>query len=115
MLGAGRKNDNNTFSGVLIGDIYTGTGQLEADTKTGVYGLHEGEISYALKEDGTATFGKKNHGQILIDGYDSTLKSASRITDGTGMLIDLDDGIIDIKESDNDTARLTLTSKNKTI
>ena len=115
MLGAGRKNGDNTFSGVLIGDIYTGTGQLEADTKTGVYGLHEGEISFALKEDGIATFGKKDHGQILIDGNESTIQSASRITDGTGMLIDLDNGIIDIKESENDTARLTLTSKNNTV
>ena len=96
MLGAGRKNNNNTFSGVLIGDIYTGTGQLEADTKTGVYGLHEGEIVFALKEDGTATFGKKDRGQILIDGNDSTIQSASRITNGTGMLIDFHTIIISV-------------------
>jgi hypothetical protein len=43
MLGAGRKNNDNTFSGVLIGDIQTGTGNsVDTNTLTGVYGLHEG-------------------------------------------------------------------------
>jgi len=67
MLGAGRKNDDNTFSGVLIGDVRDGTEQEGADEMTGVYGLHKGVISYALKEDGTATFGEANRGQILIN------------------------------------------------
>ena len=116
MLGAGRKNDDNTFSGVLIGDVKEGTGLYEAVTLTGVYGIHEGVSSFALRENGTATFGKAGLGQIHIDGNESTIKSTSRNADnGTGMLIDLDNGIIDIKESENDTARLTLTSKNNTI
>ena len=116
MLGAGRKNDNNTFSGVLIGDVKEGTGLYEAETLTGVYGIHEGVSSFALRENGTATFGKAGLGQIHIDGNESTIKSSSRnVNNGTGMLIDLNDGIIDIKESENDTARLTLTSKNNTI
>jgi hypothetical protein len=62
MLGAGRKNDKNQFSGVLIGDIKGGSKLNDSDTLTGVYGLHEGVISYALKEDGTATFGKTGCG-----------------------------------------------------
>lgn len=116
MLGAGRKNDDNTFSGVLIGDVKEGTGLYETETLTGVYGIHEGVSSFALRENGTATFGKAGLGQIHIDGNESTIKSTSRNADnGTGMLIDLNDGIIDIKESENDTARLTLTSKNNTI
>lgn len=116
MLGAGRKNDDNTFSGVLIGDVKEGTGLYEAETLTGVYGIHEGVSSFALRENGTATFGKAGLGQIHIDGNESTIKSSSRNLDnGTGMLIDLDDGIIDIKESENDTARFTLTSKYNTV
>lgn len=116
MLGAGRKNNDNTFSGVLIGDVKEGTGLYEAETLTGVYGIHEGISSFALRENGTATFGKTGLGQIHIDGNESTIKSSSRnANNGTGMLIDLDDGIIDIKESENDTARLTLTSKNNTV
>lgn len=115
MLGAGRKNDDNTFSGVLIGDVKEGTGLYETETLTGVYGIHEGISSFALRENGTATFGKAGLGQIHIDGNESTIKSSSRnANNGIGMLIDLDDGIIDIKESENDTARLTLTSKNNT-
>jgi hypothetical protein len=63
MLGAGRKNqDDNTFSGVLIGDIQQGTDLNEASNLTGVYGLHRGEVSYALTEDGVATFGKAGRG-----------------------------------------------------
>ena len=106
MLGAGRKNSQNQFSGVLIGDIKTGTGNDDADSQTGVYGLHEGVISYALKEDGTATFGKAGHGQIHIDGNEGTIKSAEydKIDDnendiGTGLMMDLDDGILDIKNN----------------
>lgn len=95
MLGAGRKNDNNTFSGVLIGDISAGTGNDEAIKQTGVYGFDNGTMSYALKEDGTATFGAKGKGQIQINGNDSTIKSAN-FNSGSGMKIDLDDGTIDI-------------------
>lgn len=107
MLGAGRKNDNNTFSGVLIGDISSGTENNEASTQTGVYGLHEGVISYALKEDGTATFGKAGHGQIKIDGNKGQIFSPNYFNKdengekdiGEGMLIDLDDGKIHIKDN----------------
>ena len=97
MLGAGRKNEDNTFSGVLIGDIQGGSNLNDTETLTGVYGLHEGTISYALKEDGTATFGKLGKGQILIDGNESIIQSGNFSTSNQGTLIDLDDGIIDIK------------------
>lgn len=95
MLGAGRKNADNTFSGVLIGDVGKGTKKEDTTTLTGVYGLHRGEFSFALKEDGTAFFGKDGRGQIKIDGNDGTIKSAI-YDDGEGMLIDMDDGVIDI-------------------
>ena len=99
MLGAGRKNENNTFSGVFIGDIYSGTDNMMANKETGVYGLHEGVLSYGLKDDGTAFFGKKDRGQILIDGNSSIICNASyRDKENSyGMGIDLDDGFIHIK------------------
>lgn len=106
MLGAGKKNQNNTFSGVLIGDIKGGSGLDDTETLTGVYGIHEGVISYALKEDGTATFGKAGHGQILIDGNSSTIQSAQYISNNTGMMLDLDDGVIDIKGSEGERVLL---------
>ena len=118
MIGAGRKNpEDNTFSGVLLGDIRKGTQNInDSNNLTGLYGYHHGIQSFSLTEDGKATFGKAGRGQILIDGNESTIQSASRIStnDGTGMKIDLDDGIIDIIEGANETARLTLTSKNNT-
>lgn len=98
MLGAGRKNENNTFSGVLIGDVQAGTDKDDFETLTGVYGLHEGVISYALKEDGTATFGKKGKGQIKIDGNGGTIESAGYIQGKDGMSIDLDNGLISVKK-----------------
>lgn len=106
MLGAGRKNTDNSFSGVLIGDIQGGTKLNGTDTQTGVYGLHSGAISYALKEDGTATFGKPGHGQIKIDGNQSTIQSSSYDEGSHGMKIDLDNGIIDMLSQDN--SRVTL-------
>lgn len=109
MLGAGKKNQNNTFSGVLIGDIQGGSKLNNTETLTGVYGIHEGVISYALKEDGTATFGKPGRGQILIDGNNSIIQSAQYVSDKTGMMLDLDDGVIDIKGSEGE--RVLLQSK----
>lgn len=106
MLGAGKKNENNTFSGVLIGDIQGGSKLNDTEILTGVYGIHEGVISYALKEDGTATFGKAGRGQILIDGNSSTIQSAQYISNNTGMMLDLDDGVIDIKGSEGERVLL---------
>jgi hypothetical protein len=55
MLGAGKKDPvKNTFSGVLIGDIGQASESGSVSTgELGVYGLHDGELSYSLKVDGT--------------------------------------------------------------
>ena len=140
MLGAGRKNKNNTFSGVLIGDVQDATDFVEGGSYlkvgkigknefkigkyytyrnyayypafiydenteyytiqnlTGVYGLHEGQISFSLKENGIATFGKAGKGQIIINGNESTIKSSSFDSVGTGLKLDLDDGLFHIKD-----------------
>ena len=65
--------------------------------QTGVYGFHEGAMSYALKEDGTAFIGKSGGGRILLDGNKSIIESASYSTFGKGIKIDLDDNLLDIK------------------
>lgn len=104
MLGAGRKNPDNTFSGVLIGDVAGGTDLEDTEKMTGVYGLHQGEFSFALKENGTAYFGKKGHGQIQINGNTGIIQSAKYVSNKEGMLLDMDDGIIHILgEKDGDT------------
>lgn len=98
MLGAGRKNnDDNTFSGVLIGDVKAGTGLNSVQEATGIYGIHKGQLSYGFRDDGTGFIGKAGKGQILLDGNKSYIRNAGYLSDGTGMQIDLDQGIIDIK------------------
>lgn len=98
MLGAGRKNsDDNTFSGVLIGDVKASTGLNSVQEATGVYGIHKGQLSYGFRDDGTGFIGKAGKGQILLDGNKSYIRNAGYLSDGTGMQIDLDQGIIDIK------------------
>jgi hypothetical protein len=45
MFGAGRKTDNNTFEGVLMGDVGIGANMsLQDGNKSGlgIYGFHDG-------------------------------------------------------------------------
>ncbi len=92
-IAAGRKDDNNTFTGVLIGD-YGGNADLSLSKNTGVYGYHQGKQVYALKDDGTAIFGKSGNGQIEIKGDSGKIKSAG-YDGGNGLLIDLKESQID--------------------
>lgn len=101
MLGAGRKNSDNSFSGVLIGDIKQGTDLESANSLTGVYGLQDGRISYSLTEDGKATLGANGNGQIIIDGSKSLIKTKGYDTKGSsGMVIDLNTGLLDIRNTE---------------
>lgn len=100
MVGAGKKNaEDNTFSGVLMGDVQSGT-ENNLVHETGIYGFDHGVMSFQLKESGKAVFGASGHGQITIDGNKGTIESASynanNVDERKGMSIDLDDGIIDI-------------------
>ena len=149
MIGAGRKNDDNTFSGILMGDVkdagdisegncipvanlseedfYKDTYYYKLDNgtlvqaytydkdqqyytlrvATGLYGFQNGEISFSLKDNGIATFGKSNRGQIIINGNQSTITSKGYSTDGNGMMLDLDDGILSIKDNDIERFKLS--------
>ena len=113
MVGAGRKTENNTFQGVLMGDIGGNAGiDLDAKTGYGVYGFNDGAQSFGFNIDGTAFIGKAGRGRIKFDGNKGAITSASyeqtRLDrseqDGAiiydipaGMKIDLDDGYIDIR------------------
>lgn len=109
MVAAGIKNKDNTYSGVIMGDV-SGDAATMKDNKTGlgVYGYNRGQQSFGLNVDGTAFFGKSGRGRISIDGNKGTISSASYQQtrtvqeDGTiladsGMMIDLDDGFIDMR------------------
>ena len=89
MVGAGRKTINNTFEGVLMGDV----GAAAGDNKTGlgIYGFNDGAQSFGLNIDGTAFFGKAGRGRIEIDGNNSTITSNNYLNGDTGIFIDLDE------------------------
>lgn len=116
MVSAGRKNKDNQFEGVLMGDIEAGSG-FNPDNKSGlgIYGFNAGAQAFGFNIDGTAFLGKSGRGRILFDGNSGSISSASYndpavrepITDAdgnttgyrsttAGMMIDLDDGFIDI-------------------
>ena len=64
-MGAGHKNSENQFTGVLMGEVRT-PGKSNADI--GLLGYHNGDRSFFLNsENGSAIFGKANQGQITID------------------------------------------------
>lgn len=110
-LGAGKKVDGQ-FSGVILGDWAS---QSEIDGlisgQTGIYGMQNGAISYAFKDDGTAFIGKSGTGRIQFDGTRGTITSNRYIISSgtTGMLIDLKDGKIDMT---NNAGHITLDTTN---
>lgn len=57
-IGAGEKDNNNRFTGILMGKTETYTGGGEKEEQTGLFGYHEGLQSIFLDSDtGNATFG----------------------------------------------------------
>lgn len=105
-IAAGKKNsDDNTFSGVMFGDWSSDPNGVNAfiGNQTGIYGFNHGMISYAFMEDGTAFIGKAGKGRILFDGNESTISSENYKKNLGGLLIDLDDGYIDIRDNANKT------------
>jgi hypothetical protein len=68
-LGAGKKNKDGSFSGILMGDW----NELAEDgswkkVNTGLYGYSKNAVSYGFKEDGTAFIGKPGAGRINFNG-----------------------------------------------
>ena len=105
-VGAGQKNADNSFTGVLMGKVKEAN---KTKYEMGLFGYAEGARSFFLNsEDGSAIFGR-NEGQILIDpsanrgliyshnfwkstGYDVSGKPTSYSRgneNGAGLLIDL--------------------------
>lgn len=101
MMGAGKKDSQNRFHGVLMGDVSKADNR---QSNIGLFGYHEGQQSFGFNIDGTAFIGKNTKGQILMDGNSGRIQSLSYKQDKTGMLIDLDDGKIDIRGAISDGA-----------
>lgn len=100
-IAAGKKDDN-TFTGVLIGDFNQKNSDSSLSRYTGVYGYNKGEQIYALRDNGTAIFGRSSTGQIQINGSSSIIQSNkfkdttddSGIRKITGLKLDLLNGNI---------------------
>lgn len=94
MMGAGYKDDANSFNGVLIGDV----GSTAGIQNVGLYGFNSGAQSFGFDINGKAFIGKEGRGRIEFNGNDGTISSSSEIRSqtGAGMVIDIDDGIIEM-------------------
>lgn len=91
MVGAGKKDVNNTFTGVLMGDVAAGAGfDNRNHSGIGIYGFHQGEQSFGFNVNGTAFIGKAGRGRICMDGNKGTIQSGVYTKNSAGMLIDLD-------------------------
>ena len=64
-MGAGTKDNNNNFTGVLMGQVKV-AGKEKPDN--GLLGYAEGERTFFLNSaNGSGIFGKSGNGQIIID------------------------------------------------
>lgn len=88
-VGAGEKNDNNQFTGLLMGKVK----EVNSSEEIGLLGYHEGIRTIFLdSKTGKAEFGKNDAGQIILDpsSKKAIIKSGNYSTsDKTGMQIDL--------------------------
>lgn len=86
MLGAGTKDEDGQFSGILIGDL--APPDESSLPSTGLYGLKNGVITFALDSEGRAIFGE---GKNISFGNSNLLKSIS-----SNLNFDVDNGKLNI-------------------
>lgn len=113
MLGAGVKNNDNTFTGVVMGERKILDENNKETRDSGLFGFAEGVQTFEFNTNGTATLGTTSGGQIKFNGTDGVIQSGNYIAKESGMKIDLKEGTIDSKNfrlDINGTAILGATS-----
>ena len=126
MIAAGSKNDQNQFSGVMLGDWSGSSVEGTIASQTGLYGFRDGEMSFAFMEDGTAFMGRSGEGRILFDGTSGSIQSGNYMPGtpaspdvpekpGSGMRIDLTEGHIDAYDFKLTSKSITLDSSPEII
>ena len=87
-IGAGSKDTNNAFTGILMGSVKPAGSNNKQD---GLFGYAAGERSIFLDANtGNATFGIKGNGQIIMKPNSGTIEGGKYDTSAkTGMQIDL--------------------------
>ena len=92
MAGFGKKNEDNSFTGVVLGET--------SENKQGLMAYNNGARTVFIDaETGSAYFGVSGNGQIVIDGQSGTVsggngKLASNDFTESGMIIDFSNGSI---------------------
>jgi hypothetical protein len=89
MVGAGYKGIDNSFYGVLMGDIAAGAQSVSG---VGLYGYHAGAQSFGFNIDGTAFIGKSGNGRLIFNGNNATIADPAK-----RLLIDFNAGRIEGK------------------
>lgn len=102
-IAAGHKDNQNRFTGIIMGDVgQKNPSSNRVTTTTGLYGYESGAEAFGFKSDGTAFIGKSGTGRIEFNGTSGTIQSANysvttkNNSDKEGTLIDLDNGFIDM-------------------
>lgn len=75
MIAAGVKDNNNKFTGIMMGDWHT-RGDESLDVP-GLYGYDKGKQSFGFKTDGTGFIGNSGGGRIEFDGNRALITNAS--------------------------------------
>lgn len=114
MLGAGKKDESNLFSGILIGDIKPNASAAaekeDVVSKTGLYALSKGITTFSLTEDGMMKLqGDLDKGSIIFGSDDKNQPNVIQDCNGN-FTLNIDDGVLTI--TDNTNAKLTLSGKN---
>ena len=93
IVGAGRKDSSNRFSGVLMGEIgKAAPGGTVTSQTTGLLGFDKGIQTFKLDTNGQMTIGAAGKGQIEMNGNSGSIKSGNfSKTNNTGMEINLTD------------------------
>ena len=97
-IAAGKKDSENRFSGIMLGDWSNTNAADDITRQTGIYGFHEGAVSFAFKEDGTGFIGKSGHGRINFDGNSSRITSNRFESNLGGLMLDFNVGLIEMYE-----------------
>lgn len=125
MIGAGSKDSENRFSGVILGNWTGNVNQNDGGTfsladNIGLYGFHEGETSFGFTSAGLGFIGKAGHGRILLDGNNSVITSSNWIINNNmdssdisakgnkGLYMKVDDGFILMREGGDSTSFIKL-------
>lgn len=112
VIAAGKKSASNKFSGILLGDI---SEDLNNElVNTGLYGILDGVITFALTDSGNATFEytKNNSNSILTNssihfGDDNYL--ISNTDSDKYFTLDIDDQFLELRNSTTDEEGSVLT------